>query len=1123
MIIMKNILNSKFKGMGKRKMKRKIIKFIPVFLVAVVLCLTTIFTTSCGSVEEKIKLATPTNIAYDVDSHKVTWDFVDNASTYVVTFDGGNEQTVRTNNVSFTSPNEEFTFTIQAKSDGIYTSSDVASMSFVRLDSDIELSVSETGTLTWNEVNGATGYEVLVDGKTTVKVATTEYDELETGSAHNIKVRPVRENQEGIYYYSSWCENKSVNKLNQVDAASIKYDNGLIKWNSVSNATSYKVIIGDKEYTTTKSSLEYQAGNENFDITIQAIGDHNKTFDGVVSTKNFIYLDVVEGVTIEDGKLTWQEVEHADAYKIRLQSNSNTPITVTTNSYDKLIAGTQYSISIMPVSTAADTAYFSNWSTETPVQILEAPEIKWTADIDVADEIERTVINWDIVNLATGYTYLIENPDGTTTEQTLPAGTNYIQAAFKMVGTYKIRVKSNANDEAGKFDSAYSSSITVVKLPAPTINSNNIKSNPYYLSEGFTVSFEAVPGAVSYKLYKDEVENKSSNSPQFKVTDIVENNNLREVIVNFYVQSIGRKTNDVIYLSSSLAEFSGSSAFAITVLQTPTNPTVEGNGFGADYKYDAVTHQYGYSVLIAGTTYNSEGTKYSLDVIGENEIKVCSKGNGSDVLASTYSTPITVIRLGSPMDISIDTGASDGLLKFSDENSGKALSYQAVFDSKEDNALPVDTTTNIKEHITTSGTILYMYAIGNYFDNVQKNIFYMTSKPSQNKTFIKLEAPSQIKFDNTSMSWNSPTNVNNSGSFNIKYKIFDNADNTVYNGEFSTLSFPISDDEMFKAGTYTFGIQALGDGQRYINSDVAVSKSITKLRTPDFTVNVKDSRYEWDSVASASSYILTIDGENVSQNYHTSGNTYTYAPTYDSLGEHLVSLYAQGDGGNTTINSSTFKYNQIVSQLQTPTFEYSYSHDNYVVDGKIKINITKESPYCTGYNYQIGGTRHSGKETTFEMNPNTAGKIELKVYAIGGGFDENEIYYSDSQSSAICYLNLLTYPSVDTITINKDGVINWSRIPDALGYSYKLSIITTDNEEYDVEGNITKNTPTLDLSGGVTVNNDGNEIKIKYNQIKRLSISLSSTGSLKKDIPTTATNSYVSSEIKTKAWESDLH
>lgn len=1103
-------------------MKRKIIKLIPVFLVAVVLCLTTIFTTSCG-VEEKIKLATPTNIAYDVDSHKVTWDFVDNASTYVVTFDGGNEQTVRTNNVSFTSVNEEFTFTIQAKSDDIYTSSDVASMTFVRLASDIELSVSETGTLTWNEVNGATGYEVLVDGKTTVKVATPEYNELEAGAAHSIKVRPVRENQAGVYYYSSWCENKSVNKLKQVEVSSIKYDNGVIKWSSVSNATSYKVVIGDNEYTTQKASLEYQAGNESFDISIQAIGDHNKTFDGVVSTKNFIYLDVVEGITIEDGKLTWQEVEHADAYKIRLQSNSNTPVTVTTNYYDKLIAGTQYSISIMPVSTASDTAYFSNWSTETPVQILEAPKIEWTADIDVADETERTVINWDIVNLATGYTYIIENPDGTTTEQTLPAGTNYIQAAFKKIGTYKIKVKSNANDEAGKFDSAYSSSITVVKLPAPNIDSNNIKSNPYYLNDGFTVSFEAVPGAVSYKLYKDEFENKSSNSPQFKVTDIVEDNNLREVKVNYYVQSIGAKNNNVIYLSSSLAEFSGSSAFAITVLQTPTNPTVEGNGFGADYKYDPVTNQYGYSISIAGKTNDSEGTKFSLDVTGENEIKVCSKGNGKEVLASTYSTPITVIRLGSPYDISIDTGASDGLLKFEDGNSGKALSYQAVFDSKEDNALPVDTTTNIKEHITTKGTILYMYSIGNYFDNVQKNIFYMTSKPSQNKTFIKLEAPSQIKFDNTSMSWNSPSNVNNSGSFTTKYKIFDNADKTVYNGEFSGLSFPISDDEMFKAGTYTFGIQALGDGQRYINSDVAVSKAITKLRTPDFIVNIKDSRYEWDSVASASSYILTIDGKNVSQEYHTSGNTYTYAPTFDSLGKHFVSLYAQGDDGNTTINSATFKYTQIVEQLQTPTFEYSYSHNNYEVDGKIKMHITTESKYCTGYNYQIGGTSHTSKETTFEMNPNTAGKIELKVYAIGGGFDENEVYYSDSQSSDICNLNLLAYPSVDTISINKDGVISWSRIPDALGYSYKLTIITTDNEEYIVDGDINKNTPSLDLSGGVIVNKDDNDVKIKYNQIKRLSISLSATGSLKKDVPTTAANSYVSSEIKTKAWESDLH
>lgn len=1103
-------------------MKTKILKYLPMFCVTLVLCLWALLGMSCSDVEEKIKLDNPTNIQYDIDTHKVSWDFVDNASSYVVTFDGANEQTVKTNSVTYSSEAEEFEFTIQAKSDSIYTSSDAVSMTFVKLNSNIELTVSNDGILTWEEVNGATGYEVSINGSQTVKVTTPSYEELPEGSSSKVKVKPVRDNQSGIYYYASWSETKTITKLGQVDSQTIQYEDNIIKWNSVSNASSYKVIINDEEFTTTKNSLEYSAGNQNFTVSVQAIGNHETSFDGNTGNRNFVYLDVVTGITVEDGILTWAEVESADAYKLKLQSNTNTPINLTTNSYDKLVAGTQYTVSVLPISTATDTAYFSNWSQSESVYILPSPDIKWTGDLDVADEQTRKVINWNLVDLASGYTYKITNPDGEEVENTLPIATNFIQTSFTSVGTYTIAVKANANDEAGKYDSAYSNAITVVKLAAPTITDNNISSNETSLTDGFTVSFESIPNAAGYKLYKNEVENKSSTTPQFRVTDIVEEYNLREVTINYYVQSLGSKSSNgnVIYLSSSLAQASGSSAFSITVLQTPTNPTIEGNGFGADYKFDAVAHQYGYNVLISGSSYTSEGTSMSINPTGSSEIKVCSKGNGKNVLASTYSTSITVVRLNSPYDISIDTGQSDGLLKFLDDNSSKALSYQLVFNGDEANAIPVDTTTNIKDRITTQVTILYMYAIANYFDNVQENIYYMTSKHSVNKEFIKLEAPDKINFDNTTMTWNSPTNISSSASYTPQYKIFNYNNNTVYNGQFTTLSYPLTE---FEAGTYTFAIQALGDGQRYINSEVAVSKAITKLRTPDFTVNVLNSTYEWDSVASASSYILSIDGKNVSQDYHTSGNTYTYSPTYESIGEHLVTLYAQGDGGNTTINSSTFEYKQVVQQLQTPTFEYAYSLDNYSVDGLIKMQIVTQSPYCTGYTYNIGGTAHKETTTSFEFNPNTAGRIELSVYANGGGFDANEVYYSDSQLSSVCYMNLLTYPSVDEITINSDGVISWPTITNALGYEYKLSIITTDNEEYTVEGKISTNTASLDLSGGVKVNKDGQEVKIKYNQIKRLSIELSATGSLKKDTYITSTNSYVSSEKKTKAWESDLH
>ncbi|MDE7161510.1 MAG: hypothetical protein K2N65_01980 [Anaeroplasmataceae bacterium] len=1101
----------------------KIKQFMKAFFFSIAILCACIFLISCRNT--KTALDDPTGIKYEAETSKVSWDYVTNADYYLVSFDDGAESKVNTNNVTYSPEKDEFEFHITAKSDGKFKESNLVTMTFVKLSADITLSVADNGKVTWNEVSGATGYEIMVDGVSVGTVPTPAYEEIIPGNAHNVKVKPIKTNTANIYYYSSWSDAVSINKLGSTSIDTITYNNGVIKWNSVASASKYKITINGKSYETETNEYTYDANKEGFNVTIQAIGNHTSTYDGVeTAQKSFVYLSIVDGITVENGILVWNSVENATSYQIKLLSSSSTPVVVQGTSYDKLDSNTQYNISILPVGNSKDTAYFADWSTPVPVYILPAPQIEWTAGVDVNGKDEVNAIQWQAMAQAVGYAYSVTLPNGQVEEGSLGSN-NFYSSAFATTGTYVVKVKSITDGRAGIYDSAYSTPITVKRLEAPTISNNKIISNPNSLANGFTVSFDRVAGATSYRLYQNETMVQNSNETQFRVTDIVESGNTREVSISYYVQSLGSISSDgkTVALNSIMGETSTSSGFNVTVLATPSSPTFS----GTIYSFTETNHDYGYNVNFGGSDHTSNSTEYDFDtdtVIreGSYEVKVCSKGNGHEVLASTYSTSIQLIRLSAPYNLEIKTDESDGLLKFVGDN--HALSYEAIITGR---TVPINKnqTTNVKEYITTQATIVYVRSIGNYFaDEQEKTIYYMTSRPSANQTFIKLEAPTNITFNNENMSWNSPSNLNVSATFTPTYKITNAATREVYNGEFSGLSYPLLN---LDAGVYSFDITAVGDGIRYINSDPARSKQITKLESPidEGTpfVNTLENRYEWNSVAGASAYVLSIDGQIVATDIHKAGSKYYYFPHYDLNGTHNVKLYAQGDGGNTTINSKTFEYTQVVEQLITPAFAYSYSADYYSPTAAIIVEVTTLSQYATGYGYVIGGTDHFSANSSYSFNPNSSGDISIRVYAKGGGFDSAEVYYSDSQFAPTATLTLLGYPTESTIEVNVDGVIKWGQIAGASGYIYTLHLVGKNNESYTVTNEINTNTASLDLSKGIEAINSSEEtVSLTYSEIRYMTIELQAKGNLKANTNVTG-NAKVTSAKVTHEWTSALH
>ncbi len=296
---------------------------------------------------------------------------------------------------------------------------------------------------------------------------------------------------------------------------------------------------------------------------------------------------------------------------------------------------------------------------------------------------------------------------------------------------------------------------------------------------------------------------------------------------------------------------------------------------------------------------------------------------------------------------------------------------------------------------------------------------------------------------------------------------------------------------------FTISIRALGNHATSFDSNVATEKTFVyletarnihledgvlywddvvgadyKLKTPKLTLGT--DRYTWNAVSDATSYVFYIDGEVASLDVHVSGEEYYVIPNFNKLKTYTVQVKAIGDGGRRTISSGFATIEQETRQLSTPDFKIGYSESSYKANGEILVDITLETPNANGYAYIIGGVVTTSTETSFRYNPNGAGKYEVGVYAIGGIFDENNVYCLSSQTcgnNSTYSINLLGSVDESSVKLSMDGRITWGAVDGAVSYTIKLTIngedqelITTYNPAYDLSDIIAfKNVSSLDI------------------------------------------------------------
>lgn len=992
-------------------------KLLILFLSVIGTVMLALGISACSKVQE-ILLKAPENIAYD--GTYITWDKVDDAEYYMVQI--GNAEAARSNSTTYyyEANGESFDVTVSSV---LGETQESASVTFKPLATIEEVFVGNDGSISWDAVSGANAYQISINGTVlTNNVTDTRYSDLPEGS-NRVKVKPVVSGDST--FYSFWSEEKDVYIYSV--PTNVRYDGTTLTWQG--NAASYEVNINGKVSTVTGNSMDYNSENRDFNVTVKALGNYTSTYDSKTVSEDFYYLDTVKELIVEDGIVKWDAVDRAESYRIRINGVVQSAV-LTDTQYDKLPSGRSNDVQVMPVNESGN--YFSSWSAEKTIYILDTPTVSWNNDLELDGEANNN-LTWNAVNSANGYMARITLPNGTTETETFSSAQMAFAHAYTYVGVYKVEVKATAAvGSADFYDSKFSEPYTIERLAAPKAAAQDyIVSNRDSLAQGFTVNFVPVSGASSYQLYRDGAlrDGKTTTGSAITETGIVDTSAIAEQHFTYTVRSMGsfnasRREVKLPCLSTEALSFD------ITVLAAPQSLAM--NGFMLSWA--SVSNSNGYSIAYAGQTFTAQAETYDLAILnaGSYSVTVCARGNGSNVLASNFSSPVEIERLQAPTNIKI-TSAENGTLTH--DQVANATSYQAFIDLSEQ-ALDENAWNNMYPFIETDGTTLHMIAVANYW-NDNHTLYYMTSQSSPTKQFIRLAAPEfpeGVFADSNLMVWNAPSNINTS-EYTPTYRIYSAIDEQIGGGDLNGTRYDISALEGGKS--YTFLVKAIGNDTQYLDSDYSVAITVYKLAKPEFTI--QNGQYVWQGVANASSYYMEIDGVMVTADFHVSGSTYAYTPRFTQAGDHQVTLQAIGDARN-NLDSAVFTFTQRAEVLTAPEIDYKYSADTVVSGGKIIVTVTKQSPNCAGYQYEIAGQTTTSQATSAEKVIENTGTYTVRVKALGGAFDSDGVYYVDSAyagGNSGYQITLLARPG--GFSINSDGVIKWNNVQNAYGYEYQIS------------------------------------------------------------------------------------
>ncbi len=1020
-------------------MNAKFKKFFLTLATAVIVAFCTLLA-ACG----EIGAVDQSTIKYDGST--ITWGAVEDAENYTIQIDGEKEYTSSTNKFAYKVKADVEQVEITITANGKDKSGESASKIFTRLPKITEITFDEEGKMSWPEVEGANEYILKINGEE-LRTPALEYNEFETG-VNKIQIKPIALDDSS---FSEWSV--EVSKEYLVAPTDVKYDGQYLTWTGIGKAARYAVYINGSLYDDNVSGtlVDYDAENNNFAVTVKALGDKVNSFDSAESQESsFVFLGEVTNFNIVDGILKWDEVDGAQGYAIRVNGKELAP--VETNAFEDIEAGKEIKIEVKPI-TQEGTAYFASWSLEQRVKLLQAPKLEWIEDIEL-DGQEANFVRWNVMTGdVAGYNFKVVNPDGKVDIYDLGVGITTFgseqNVTFSQVGTYQISIQTLAVDDTGAYDSQYCKPITVTRLAAPNRPVREfIVSDATNIKNGISIKWLPETAAAGYAIYKedqkirDNHENAVVNINYEQLSSVEEKD---EKQINFFIQSLGTTKYFATERRISLSSLTSENLKAeVTVLAQPKEVSFQ------EYKaqWDGVSNANGYGVKCLADIVTTEVAEFDLENLGAGEAKlsVCAAGDGEALLASNYTSEIRIVRLQAPTQIKLVSDQDGDILDWNGGANPKATVYNVYWSGSETEFANSNEAINMRDYITEGSNTLFIRAVANKMDE-DTNTYYVTSVPSAVATFTKLAAPifNTEKVDgNNWLVWNAPTNVS---GVDIRYRVynFDTREDLIVDAN----RFDISDPVKYPAADYEFRVQAYSDNGMYISSDLSEKAAFTKL--PKLNVTRDGDSYTWDEVPNAKEYFVKYGDKTKT----LSVSETSFAPGFiDPDKTFAVEIYAVGDRIN-TINSESWKANQLTARVRDPEFSLSYVDADgnpatqHEAGGSIVITITYEPTATYNYEIKIGGTsrelkgiddnRNGEGQLTYKYPVESANAYDVVVMAKGGKF-EGSTYYVQSKGQN--QQTITVYKAVTQLE-KTTSQISWT-FPDEAKFGYSIKITLKD-------------------------------------------------------------------------------
>ena len=915
-------------------------------------------------------MAAPTNLRYS--DGEISWDAVADADYYELTVNGQVFRT-ETNSYAYDGNKQDIVISVTACSNqaGAYVSAPLKNTCRY-LEPITEFGFDEAGSLIWDAVEGATRYEVVVNGTASDTVTTNAYSNIQLDTYYTVAITP-----RGDFTYTDEPTPYSFEKLSPV--TNVLFKDGMITWDAHARAVAYEVVINGESYTTPTNS--YNMGNvqETMVIEVYALGGQENSRSFMATSATYTYVPKVTNIRVEEGMLKWDASEGAASYTVKIV-NQDRDVNVTETVMNDIVPNTQYVVQIYPNGVEANS--YSYWSAEFSFSVLPAPTLRQ----------EQGVIAWSRLADATGYRVRITRPDGTIQDTTVAKEKVTQNCEFVTApGTYTVAVQylaDSANPQV--YDSAFSAPFTVTQLENVSGHTVDYSSDN---SDNFNFSVNAVNGASAYRVTVNGAVAAEINDYNFRLD--IASLTVDNTVTTFRVEvvALGRATESEIVLDSRDKHI-----FNVIKLATPTNLSINGSNIG----WSNVSSASKYIISIDGLTYESATASYTpgMDTIkaGTHTVKIrayASAGSApnaeTEYMNSSWSTALSFTKLPTPANVRIEPFGTNTALTW-DTVTGATGGYTVVV-----NNTKVDQTANvynISGHLSNlqagEAVEFYVYAKGN-------GGTVMDSDFSATKTVARFAAPTNLTISGDNLTWTA-SEINGVKATN--YELYINGEKHPVTGT----SYSVSN---FTAGTYLVYVKALGDNSSTVDSPESGRISVVKLAGITNLQKVDGGKtYTWDTVSGASRYEVKINNDT----FYTSTPSFDVGDHFVSAGTYSVSIRAISADPNTmagdvltftqsvaALNAPRYVENGDVNNLEAGTF--TLTQNGY--DVTVYANAGVNSALSVTYKFYIDGvpTETASSQWTVNLGQNIPGwQHTIQAAFLVSGFSGGTYYVSSADS-----------------------------------------------------------------------------------------------------------------------------